>query len=49
MVMLGTVAMRSGKTVEYLPETMRFKDASLDSYIKEPVRPGWEYGEGLRQ
>lgn len=47
MVILGTIALRSGKTVEYLPETMRFKDASLDAYLKEPVRRGWEYGEGL--
>lgn len=47
MVILGTLAMRSGKTVEYLPETMRSKDASLDAFIKEPVRPGWEYGDGL--
>jgi predicted dehydrogenase len=47
MVILGTIALRSGKTVEYLPEALRFKDASLDSYIKEPVRSGWEYGVGL--
>lgn len=47
MVILGTIAMRSGKTVEYVPETMRFKDASLNSYLKDPVRPGWEYGEGV--
>lgn len=47
MVILGTIAMRSGKTVEYDPETMSFSDSSLDVYIREPVRAGWEYGENL--
>lgn len=47
IVILGTIANRSGKRVEYLPETMTFKDASLNQYIKEPVRKGWEYGEDL--
>ena len=47
MVILGTIAMRSGKKVEYHPESMTFKDASLDAYIKEPVRAGWEFGETL--
>jgi predicted dehydrogenase len=46
-VLLGTIANRSGKTVEYLPKSMSFKDRSLNDYIKEPVRKGWEYGEGL--
>lgn len=46
-VLLGTIALRSGKTVEYIPESMTFKDPSLNKYIKEPVRKGWEYGEGL--
>ncbi|MEM0964916.1 MAG: Gfo/Idh/MocA family oxidoreductase [Verrucomicrobiota bacterium] len=46
-VILGTIAVRSGKNVEYLPDQMRFKDPSLDFYIREPVRSGWEYGEGL--
>jgi predicted dehydrogenase len=46
-VILGTIAMRSGKKVEYLPESMSFKDPSLDAYIKEPVRAGWEFGETL--
>lgn len=46
-VILGTIAVRSGKTVEYLPETMTFKDASLNEYVQEPVRSGWEMGEGL--
>lgn len=46
-VILGTIALRSGKKVEYNPKTMDFKDSSLNGYIKEPVRPGWEYGEKL--
>lgn len=44
-VILGTIALRSGKKVEYNPETMDFKDRSLNKYIKETVRKGWEYGE----
>lgn len=47
MVILGTIAMRSGKTVRYQPDTMSFTDPSLNKYIKEPVRAGWEFGENL--
>lgn len=47
VVILGTLATRSQKRIEYRPETMDFTDPSLNHYIKEPVRPGWEYGEGL--
>ncbi|MEM0897737.1 MAG: Gfo/Idh/MocA family oxidoreductase [Verrucomicrobiota bacterium] len=47
VVILGTIAIRSGKKVEYSADTMSFSDSSLDAYIKEPVRKGWEYGEGL--
>jgi hypothetical protein len=46
-VLLGTIAIRSGKKVEYDPASMTFKDSSLNGYIKEPVRKGWEYGEDL--
>ena len=46
-VILGTIALRSGKRVEYNPESMTFKDSSLNGYIKEPVRKGWECGEDL--
>jgi hypothetical protein len=46
-VILGTIAIRSGKRVQYDPETMSFTDSTLNSYIKEPVRTGWEYGEEL--
>jgi predicted dehydrogenase len=46
-VILGTIAIRSGRKVEYDPQTMTFKDSSLDAFIKEPVRNGWEFGEGI--
>jgi len=44
---LGTLALRTGKQVDYDPESMSFNDASLNPYIKAPVRPGWEYGTNL--
>ena len=47
IVILGTIAMRSNKKVEYSPENMTIKDASLSKYIKDPVRQGWEYGENI--
>lgn len=47
IVLLGTIANRSGKKVEYLPDSMTFRDSSLNGYVKDPVRKGWEYGEGL--
>ncbi|WP_319589320.1 Gfo/Idh/MocA family oxidoreductase [uncultured Draconibacterium sp.] len=47
IVLLGTIAIRSNKKVIYNPESMTFSDSSLNCYIKEPVRKGWEYGEGL--
>ncbi|MGB0371902.1 MAG: Gfo/Idh/MocA family oxidoreductase [Opitutales bacterium] len=46
-VILGTIAIRSQKTVEYDPKSMTFSDPSLNQYIKDPVRKGWEFGEGL--
>lgn len=46
-VMLGVVALRSRKMVEYDPATMTFSDSVLNAYVKEPVRKGWEHGEGL--
>jgi predicted dehydrogenase len=45
-VLLGTIAFRSNKKVVYNSESMTFSDSSLNAYIKEPVRNGWEYGEG---
>lgn len=47
VVLLGTIAFRSNKKVIYDPASMTFSDTSLNDYIKEPVRKGWEYGEGL--
>jgi predicted dehydrogenase len=47
IVLLGTIANRSGKKVEFFSDSMTFKDASLNGYVKEPVRKGWEYGTGL--
>lgn len=32
---------------KYDPATMTIKDSSLNMFIKEPVRRGWEFGEGL--
>jgi predicted dehydrogenase len=46
-VLLGTIANRSNKKVVYNPESMTFSDSSLNFYVKEPVRKGWEIGEGL--
>jgi len=47
IVLLGTIAIRSNKKVIYNPELMTFSDSTLNAYIKDPVRKGWEYGEGL--
>ncbi|MEM9446119.1 MAG: Gfo/Idh/MocA family oxidoreductase [Verrucomicrobiota bacterium] len=47
VVILGTIANRTGKRVEYNPQSMTFKDSSMNEFIKEPVRRGWEYGEDL--
>jgi hypothetical protein len=44
-VILGTIAIRSGKKVIFDPDTMTFSDRALDQFVKEPVREGWEYGE----
>ncbi len=46
-ILLGTIAIRSNKTVIYEPDTMTFSDSSLNAYINEPVRKGWEYATGL--
>jgi predicted dehydrogenase len=46
-VLLGTIAIRSNKKVIYNPEKMTFSDSTLNAYIKEPIRKGWESGEGI--
>lgn len=48
MVLLGAIAQRTGKTIEYDPENMKITNVpGLDPLIKEPVRDGWSYGEKL--
>ena len=44
---LGTLALRTGKQVDCDPDSMSFKDESLNQYLKAPVRKGWAYGEDL--
>jgi predicted dehydrogenase len=47
IVLLGTLAIRTGKKIEYDPGTMTFSDSSLNAYVKEHVRKGWEFAEDL--
>ena len=48
VVLLGAIAQRTGKTIEWDAENMTVKGRpELDALIKEPARPGWEYGEQL--
>ncbi|MEM7146463.1 MAG: Gfo/Idh/MocA family oxidoreductase [Verrucomicrobiota bacterium] len=48
VVLLGAMAQRTGKTIEWDAENMSVKgQPELDILIKEPVRQGWEYGENL--
>ena len=48
MSLVGVLAQRFGGTIKYDAKRMRAKGRpELDAYIKEPVREGWAYGEGL--
>ncbi|MGB0370092.1 MAG: Gfo/Idh/MocA family oxidoreductase [Opitutales bacterium] len=48
VVLLGALAQRLGKTIEYDFERMEITNISgLDHLIKEPAREGWSYGEKL--
>jgi hypothetical protein len=48
MVLLGVLAQRTGRTIEWDAEAMRVKgQPELDSIIKEPAHEGWQYGENL--
>jgi predicted dehydrogenase len=48
MVLLGALAQRTGRTIEWDAEAMRVKgQPELDALIKEPARDGWRYGESL--
>ncbi len=48
MVLLGALAQRIGKAIEWDAEAMRVKGMpELDALIREPAREGWRYGETL--
>jgi predicted dehydrogenase len=48
VVLLGVMAIRSGKSVEWDPKAMTVTNNSeAQSWVKEPVRKGWSYGEDL--
>jgi hypothetical protein len=48
MVLLGALAQRTGRTIEWDKESMTVKgQPELDALIKEPARDGWGYGENL--
>jgi hypothetical protein len=48
MVLLGALAQRTGRTLDWDPETMTVKgQPELNALIKEPAREGWQYGENL--
>jgi predicted dehydrogenase len=48
VVLLGALAQRTGISFEWDAKNMKVKGhPELDSLIKEPVRKGWEIGEGL--
>ncbi len=48
MVMVGVLAQRFATRIEYDAEKMQITNQpELNTYIKEPVREGWSYGEDL--
>jgi len=48
MAQVGVLAQRFGGTIKYDAKNMKAVGRpELDPYIKEPMRTGWEYGEGL--
>jgi predicted dehydrogenase len=48
VVLLGALAQRTGRTIEWDHEAMKVKgQPELDALLKEPVREGWAYGETL--
>lgn len=43
IALLGTLALRTGKPIEWDAQTLRAKGfPEADRFIREPVRPGWE-------
>ena len=48
MVLLGALAQRTGKNIEWDSKKMKVKgQPEFDALIKEPARKGWQYGENL--
>ncbi|MBK1875355.1 Gfo/Idh/MocA family oxidoreductase [Pelagicoccus mobilis] len=48
VVLLGGLAIRTGKNIEWDAEKMRItNNRKLNKLVKEPARKGWRYGEGL--
>jgi hypothetical protein len=48
VVLLGALAQRTGKTIDWDAKNMKVKgQPELDAIIKEPVRTGWAFGENL--
>lgn len=48
MILLGVMSQRFNKRIEYDAGNMKvLNHPELAVYIKEPARPGWEYGENL--
>ncbi len=48
MAQVGVLAQRFGGRLDYDAKNMRVTNRpELDPYIKEPLRKGWSYGEGL--
>ena len=48
VVLLGVIAQRTGRTIEWDAEAMKVKgQPDLDPLVKEPAREGWRYGESL--
>ncbi len=48
VILLGSLAIRAGHRIEWDAKTMTVSNRpELSNWIKEPVRKGWNYGEGL--
>jgi len=48
VVLLGVIAQRTGRTIEWDAEAMKVKgQPDLDALVREPAREGWRYGENL--
>lgn len=48
VVLLGVIAKRTGRTIEWDAEAMKVKgQPDLDALVREPAREGWQYGENL--